>query len=218
MAKMRERKKDSLEDYVPVHERVKLFRKEWPEGVIVTERTDVSEDVVAFKAKVYRTLGEVEVLAPVGLAASTGHSEVEVSDEKAVEKGETVAIGRALANLGYEIEKGIASAEEMEDVEEEEESPRQRRNRSKDDEEESPRRRRSRKRDEDESEEEEEKPRTRRSRKKDEEDEEEESPRRTRRSRRAEKEEEPEESEDSEDEEEEKPRRGRRKSSSLRFG
>lgn len=104
------------EDYVPVHVRIQKFRKDSPQGLIVTERTDVNEETVAFKAYIYRNLEEATGVGGLKLAAATGHAEKEISDAKDVEKCETTAIGRALGILGYELQGGIASAEDMSDT------------------------------------------------------------------------------------------------------
>jgi hypothetical protein len=101
-----------LDDYVKVNERIQQFREKYPEGFISTYKTDVNDDVVDFRALVYRSAEE----AGLSIAASTGHSRTFIDPkepEKCIEKGETVAIGRALGILGFEITKSIATAEEV---------------------------------------------------------------------------------------------------------
>ena len=109
----------NMKDYVPVSVRLEAFREEYPEGVLVSTRTNEGEngELVCFKAEVFRTVEEAVQLKPLGLAAAVGHAEALNDDEKIVEKCETVAFGRALANLGYSIKEGIASADEVQEYE-----------------------------------------------------------------------------------------------------
>lgn len=100
------------ENYVGVHDRIAQFREKYPEGHIVTTKEDLSEEEVDFKAEVFRTGEE----AAKSIPASTGYSRTYISEDndKCLERGETVAIGRALAILGFEITKALASKEEIE--------------------------------------------------------------------------------------------------------
>ena len=103
-----------LDNYVPVNTRLKQFRDEYAQGFITTEAVNMNYgDMtgVRFTAKVFRNLEE----AKVGVPASTGHAESILENEKVLEWTETTAIGRALAILGYSIEAGVASREEMSD-------------------------------------------------------------------------------------------------------
>lgn len=103
--------------YSKVNERISKFRKDYEKGSIVTLR-DVDEDGVCFTAVILRDLEEAELYGSCGYAAATGRSFLPhwAKDRKmkVEEYSETVAIGRALAILGYEVEKAIASQEEME--------------------------------------------------------------------------------------------------------
>jgi len=103
--------KFNLADYVTVAERLEKFWEEYPEGRIDTALVSNAGGKVVIKASVYRNIGDP---APT----STGHAhEVEgqgmVNTTSAMENCETSAVGRALALMGYEIKKGIASREEM---------------------------------------------------------------------------------------------------------
>lgn len=102
----------SLKDYVPVNARIMQFRETFPDGFITTEVSNTSygeKTGVRFVAKIFRNLEE----AKLNLPASTGHSELILDDEKVLEKAETVAVGRAIALLGFSIKESIASEEEM---------------------------------------------------------------------------------------------------------
>ncbi len=93
--------------YVSVAERVDKFRAAFPEGRIETEILPSDDKRLVVRAMAWRTAAE---LAP----AATGHAEEFRTEESALMKCETAAVGRALAFLGFEAKKGIASREEME--------------------------------------------------------------------------------------------------------
>ena len=91
--------------YIQVSERVLEFNKLYPNGSIQTEPT-FKDNTVYFKAVIYPDTTKSERFF-------NGHSFGELGKEKALEKLETVAVGRALAFMGIGIVEGIASADEM---------------------------------------------------------------------------------------------------------
>lgn len=106
-----------LSKYIPVHTRIAEFYEKYPDGRIVTEIIRLNEDsgFVCIKASAYRNRDDAE-------PSSTGHAfEIRgqgyVNTTSFIENGETSAVGRALANLGFKIDNGIASREEMQKVE-----------------------------------------------------------------------------------------------------
>lgn len=106
-----------LSKYIPVHARIAEFYEKYPDGRIVTEIIRLNEDsgFVCIKASAYRNRDDAE-------PSSTGHAfEIRgqgyVNTTSFIENGETSAVGRALANLGFKIDNGIASREEMQKVE-----------------------------------------------------------------------------------------------------
>jgi len=106
-----------LSKYIPVHARIAEFYEKYPDGRIVTEIIRLNEDsgFVCVKASAYRNRDDAE-------PSSTGHAfEIRgqgfVNTTSFIENGETSAVGRALANLGFKIDNGIASREEMQKVE-----------------------------------------------------------------------------------------------------
>lgn len=105
-------------NYVRVNDRLRSFRAKYEEGFETTFRTE-TEKGVSFKALLFRNKAEAELYASSEIAAATGHSFLphELSGDKVEEYCETVALGRALAKLGFGVEKGLASAEEMEQFE-----------------------------------------------------------------------------------------------------
>ena len=106
-----------LSKYIPVHARIAEFYEKYSDGRIVTEIIRLNEDsgFVCVKASAYRNRDDAE-------PSSTGHAfEIRghgfVNTTSFIENGETSAVGRALANLGFKIDNGIASREEMQKVE-----------------------------------------------------------------------------------------------------
>ncbi len=102
-------------DYSKVKTRIKEFRQDCPNGDIVTEPT-ITETHIIFKAYILKDKSN-----PAS-ASATGHSMGEINKtdksgktaEKVFEKQESIAVGRALALLGYGADGEIASSEEME--------------------------------------------------------------------------------------------------------
>lgn len=106
-----------LSKYIPVHTRIAEFYEKYPDGRIVTEIVNLNEDsgFVCIKASAFRNRDEAE-------PSATGHAfeirgQGDVNTTSFIENGETSAVGRALANLGFKIDNGIASREEMQKVE-----------------------------------------------------------------------------------------------------
>ena len=95
-------------EYAKVAERVKAFREDCPNGLIETTPT-IDEKTIMFKARVLKDKAKNES------AEATGHAVGENKGQKAFEKVESIAVGRALAMLGYMASGEIASSEEMED-------------------------------------------------------------------------------------------------------
>lgn len=95
-------------NYVSVSTRIEQFHTKYENGSIKTNFT-FHEDIVSFTATVTPDIANPE-------RVFTGSSFGEPKKEKAFEKLETVAVGRALAFAGFEVEDGIASKEEMSGV------------------------------------------------------------------------------------------------------
>lgn len=104
--------KFDAENYVSAHERIQKFWNDHKNGAITTTVVkDAEGEVAGIHASVFRNQDDQR-------PAGSGHGYVYEFKSKAIEKAETIAVGRALAMMGYEVEKGIASEEEMEDFEE----------------------------------------------------------------------------------------------------
>lgn len=105
---------DRFEDYVPVAERLEKFYERFPDGRVITHIIEHNSETgfVLMRAEVYRNADDAQ-------PAATGHAfevrgESYVNKTSYVENCETGACGRALALLGFEVKRGIASREELE--------------------------------------------------------------------------------------------------------
>lgn len=99
-------------DYAQVKDRMMEFREANPRGLIETTPTIQSDGQIMFKARILKDKGDETS------AEATGHALGANKGVKAFEKLETIAVGRALALLGYGSDGAIASSEEMEEFEE----------------------------------------------------------------------------------------------------
>ncbi len=100
-----------LSNYIPVNDRVDKFWKKYPEGSIETEIVKWEKDVITMKAKVFKNASDTH-------PAATGHAYEKdgtgfVNKTSAVENCETSVVGRALAIMGFDVQKSIASKEEV---------------------------------------------------------------------------------------------------------
>ena len=102
------------DEYITVHERIEKFYARFPQGRIITAiiEHDPETGFILMRAEVYRDPEDA-------LPAATGHayelrSAGHVQQGSYVEVCETSSVGRALALLGFEVRRGIASREEME--------------------------------------------------------------------------------------------------------
>lgn len=109
-----------LESYVQVKDRIKKFRADHPEWALRSAVVEVTDQRVIMHGWVE---DEMERVLADGHAEETRGSS-NVNTTSALENCETSAWGRALAALGYEVDKSIASREEMEKAERPARAPR----------------------------------------------------------------------------------------------
>lgn len=100
-----------VQNYAKVKDRMAEFRQENPRGLIETTPT-IADDHIIFKARILKDKADPHS------AEATGHSMGKGTGAKVFEKQETIAVGRALALLGYGADGEIASSEEMQEFEE----------------------------------------------------------------------------------------------------
>jgi hypothetical protein len=99
-------------EYATVPQRLLEFRKNHPRAEVVTKPEIQADGTIVFTAKITSDRAKEDS------STATGHSYGKNSGDKAFEKLETVAVGRALSLLGYLNNGQIASTEEMEQFEE----------------------------------------------------------------------------------------------------
>lgn len=107
--------------YSEVAQRIKAFRKLYPEGTIETEMISNIDGVCIFKATIgyYQTIvdGDKEIKTKhITLATGTAYEKENstfINKTSYIENCETSAVGRALGMLGIGISESVASAEEV---------------------------------------------------------------------------------------------------------
>lgn len=119
MTKKLETIKLQNKDYATVPTRIKEFREANPNGLIETNPEKQDDGQFIFKARILKDKSNKDS------AEGTGHSYGPVKNTKDFEKLETIAVGRALAVLGYMASGQVASSEEMEDFLDQKEIKRQ---------------------------------------------------------------------------------------------
>lgn len=105
----------AVKDYAKVKDRLNEFRQANPNGLVETTPMPQPDGSLMFKARILKDKSN-----PAS-GEATGHafSNIEkLTKEKGFEKLETIAVGRALALLGYASDGEIASSEEMEEFNE----------------------------------------------------------------------------------------------------
>lgn len=114
MSRPTPQRNDRFEDYVPVAERLEKFYERFPDGRVITHilEHDREAGFILIRAEIYRSPDDAQ-------PAATGHAfevrgESYVNKTSYVENCETGSVGRALALLGFEVKRGIASREELE--------------------------------------------------------------------------------------------------------
>ena len=96
-------------DYVEVSERLKYFRENFQSYSLLTEIIELTQDRVVMKAKIINDKG-VEVANGVAYEKEgNGY----INKTSFIENCETSAWGRALANFGIGIDASVASADEV---------------------------------------------------------------------------------------------------------
>lgn len=98
--------------YIPVNERVKAFRMLYPEGQIITEMVRYEDGIVIMKAIIGDGMGKTLAID----YAKEVEGSSNINRTSAVENCSTSAVGRALGFLGIGIDTSIASYEEVQNA------------------------------------------------------------------------------------------------------
>jgi len=97
--------------YVEVKDRIEAFYAKYPEGSIQSEIVMLTDEKVVVKAFAFRFLEDTR--------PGIGHSQLGIpgktnyTKDSELENAETSAWGRAIAALGFEVKRSIASSEEV---------------------------------------------------------------------------------------------------------
>lgn len=102
--------------YIEVNERIKAFRKVYPDGFIITNLINNEGGVCVFRSEVgfYSISGEKRILG-TGTAYEKENSTF-INKTSYIENCETSATGRALGMAGFGIDTSLASAEEVQNA------------------------------------------------------------------------------------------------------
>ena len=98
-------------DYVEVNQRIKAFRKLYPEGTIETEILKLEGTICVIKA----TIKINDLILGTGIAYENEGSTF-INKTSYIENCETSAVGRALGMCGLGIDTSVASAEEVQNA------------------------------------------------------------------------------------------------------
>lgn len=99
------------DDYIPVNERIVAFHEKYPDGSLQAEILTLNDHEVLVRATAYRTPDDPR--PGIGHARETIPGSTPYTKGSEVENAETSAWGRAIAALGFEVKKGIATAEDV---------------------------------------------------------------------------------------------------------
>ena len=107
--------KGRLDDYVDVATRIAAFKEKHPDGSLQSELVEFSDKRVVVKAYAYRD--REDKTPAVGHAAETiPHPNMGMRGSELM-VCETSAWGRAIAALGFEVKRGVATREEVSNAE-----------------------------------------------------------------------------------------------------
>jgi len=99
------------DDYVEVKDRIVAFYEKFPQGSLQSEITHLTDSLVVVKAWAYRTADDPR--PSVGHSSLTIPGKTNFTRDAEIENAETSAWGRAIAALGFEVKKSIASKQEV---------------------------------------------------------------------------------------------------------
>lgn len=102
-------------EYVPVEERIKAFRKLFPDGFIKTEIIRLDEDIKSGICVFKATVGTGDKILGTGYAYEKADSSF-INKTSYIENCESSAVGRAIGMVGLGLTQGVASAEEVQNA------------------------------------------------------------------------------------------------------
>lgn len=105
--------KISTKPYAEVHERVKAYRKVYPQGGIIPEMIKYDENICIYKCKITDEVGAILAQATASEKIVGNAKKDYINITNMIENCETSAVGRALGFAGFGVDTAIASAEEI---------------------------------------------------------------------------------------------------------
>lgn len=99
-------------EYVMVNQRIKAFRMVYPNGPLLTEPVKLTEDEAIFKAECFNEEGVLLARAHARELRTSSF----INKTSYIENCETSALGRALGFCGFGIDTSVASAEEVQNA------------------------------------------------------------------------------------------------------
>lgn len=103
---------DRLKDYITVAERIEAFQAKYPDGSLQADIVELSENRVVMRAYAYRDRDDAK--PGMGYSSMPIPAKNVMLRDSEIETCETSAWGRAIAALGFEVRKGVASRNEIE--------------------------------------------------------------------------------------------------------
>lgn len=104
-------------EYASVNERIKAYRKVYPTGKIHTSIEEIKEDYIRIKAIISDEQDRVIATGTASEKLTGDKSKDYINVSSMVENCETSAVGRALGFCGFGVDIAVASAEDMNKVE-----------------------------------------------------------------------------------------------------
>lgn len=101
----------NLDDYVTVSERLSAFYDKYPNGSIQSDIIELADNRVVMRAMVYREPADERPSVAHSALSIPGTTQFTRGSE--IENAETSAVGRAIAMMGFEVKRGVASREEV---------------------------------------------------------------------------------------------------------
>lgn len=99
--------------YAEVHERVKAFRKIYPNGTIKPEMVKFEDGICIYKCEIMNNYGDLIAVATASEKLTGDAKKDYINQTSMLENCETSAVGRALGFAGFGVDTAIASAEEI---------------------------------------------------------------------------------------------------------
>lgn len=112
---------DRMAGYVEVADRIVAFYERYPEGSLQSAIYHLDSEIVVMQAWAYRTPDDVR--PGIGWSSMLIPGSTPYTKGSEIENTETSAWGRAIAALGFEVRRGVASRDEISNKQEQRQGP-----------------------------------------------------------------------------------------------